>query len=113
MMTVVASSSWGGLGWLWIPFGALMMIGCMLMMGWMMGGMMHHDEHGGRGWRNRYYGQRPDANDRAQRPESAEQILADRLARGQIDVEEYNRLLAAIHPNPDPDRGKAAAHSGD
>lgn len=102
MMTVVASSSWGGLGWFWVPICALMMVGCMLMMG----GMMRHGQHDSRGWRGWYSGQRPEEDDRAHRPESAEEILADRLARGEIDVEEYNRLLAAIHPDGGLDRHK-------
>lgn len=100
MMTVVASSSWGGLGWFWFPICGLMMIGCMLMMG----GMMRHGEHG---WRSWYFGQRPDGGERVQRPDSAEQILADRLARGELDVAEYDRLLAAIHPQSEADRHKA------
>lgn len=105
MMTVVASSSWGGLGWFWVPICALMMIGCMLMMGGMM-------RHGGHGWRNWYYGEHPDGNDQAQRRGSAERILADRLARGEIDVEEYHRLLAALQPNGDRARDKAAGPAG-
>jgi putative membrane protein len=69
---------WGG-GWWWLV-GAGFMVVCMLMMGRMMGGMGHgHSGHGGHG-----------------RSDDPERTLADRLARGEIDVEEYERLLAAL-----------------
>lgn len=77
-MLWTASGPGAGMGWFWAP---IMMVGCLLMMVMMMGGMMRH---GGHPWPH------------GQRPASAEQHLADRLARGEIDVEQYNRLLAAI-----------------
>lgn len=78
MMSWVANSSWSGLGWFWVPIMAVMMIGCGLMMAMMMGGMMRHGGHGSQ------YGPHHE-----HQPESAEQILADRLARGEIDEEEF------------------------
>ena len=70
---------WGwGAGW-WLV-GAGFMVLCMLMMGRMMGGMGHRQSgHGGHG-----------------RSDDPERTLADRLARGEIDVEEYQRLLEAL-----------------
>lgn len=35
-------------------------------------------------------------------PESPEEILKRRLARGEIDVDEYERLLALLHGRPEP-----------
>jgi uncharacterized membrane protein len=71
---------WGwGTGWWWLV-GAGFMVICMLMMVRMMGGMGHgHSGHGGHG-----------------RSEDPERTLADRLARGEIDVEEYERLLETL-----------------
>lgn len=71
---------WGwGTGW-WLV-GAVFMVICMVMMGRMMGGMMGHGHsaHGG--------------HDRSDEPE---RTLADRLAKGEIDIEEYNRLLETL-----------------
>lgn len=58
--------------------GAVFMVICMAMIGRMMGGMVGHGHsaHGG--------------HDRSDEPE---RTLADRLAKGEIDIEEYNRLL--------------------
>ncbi len=68
---------WGwGAGW-WLVVAVFMVI-CMVMMGRMMG--HGHSGQGGHGWRD-----------------DPERTLADRLARGEIDVEEYNRLLEALH----------------
>ena len=60
---------------------AVVMVICMLMMGRMMGGMMGHghSQHG-----------EPGSTD------DPERTLADRLARGEIDIEEYQRLLEAL-----------------
>lgn len=98
MMWSTATGSWGGLGWLWVPIMAVMMIGCMLMMGGMMGGMVR------RGW----YGSRDQEHHR-QRPASAEQTLGGRLARGEIAVEEYERLLAVIEHHEEPIRADGIA----
>jgi uncharacterized membrane protein len=57
------------------------MIFCMAMMVWMMGGMMGHGHSG-----------QHTGDDKAE----PERTLADRLARGDIDVDEYHRLLDAL-----------------
>lgn len=88
MMLWAANDSWGGLGWFWVP---IMMIGCVLMMVMMMGGM----RHGAHGW---WHGQRD-----GQHRESAEQILADRFARGEIDEKEFTHRRELLH------RGNARA----
>ena len=61
--------------------GAVFVVIGMVMMGRMMAGMMGHGHsaHGG--------------HDRSDEPE---RTLADRLAKGEIDVEEYNRLLGTL-----------------
>ena len=66
----------------WWPFGAVFMIVCMVMMFRMMGA-------GGMSRSRRYESAR-------ERPD-AERILANRLASGEIDVEEYGRLRDALH----------------
>jgi putative membrane protein len=43
--------------------------------------------------------QRPGAGDHASRPD-AERTLADRLARGEIEVEEYEQRLRALRAAP-------------
>lgn len=83
MMLWAANDSWSGLGWFWAP---IMMIGCVLMMVMMMGGMMR------RGVRGSQHGQH-----HGQQPDSAEQILADRLARGEIDEEEFIHRRELLH----------------
>jgi putative membrane protein len=75
VMWWAANNSWGGVGWFWVP---IMMIGCVLMMVMMMGGMMR------RGGRGSQLGQ-----DQGHQRKSAEQILADRFARGEIDEKEF------------------------
>jgi uncharacterized membrane protein len=66
---------WWGPGWWWV--GALFMAIFMVAMGRMMG--HGHWGHGGHGWRD-----------------EPERTLADRLARGEIDTEEFERLLEAL-----------------
>jgi uncharacterized membrane protein len=66
---------WWGPGWWWI--GAVVMVICMVAMGQMMG-------HGH--WRRGDYGWK----------DEPERTLADRLARGEIDTEEYDRLFKAL-----------------
>jgi putative membrane protein len=74
---VMMSGSWG---W-WGP-GVIFMLLCMGMMMWMM--MSHgHGSHGSH-----------TAEPRG--PAGAERILAERLARGEIDTEEYERRRAAL-----------------
>lgn len=76
-------SGWGS--GLWI-FGAVFMVICMVMMARMMGGMGGHGHSGHGGHESR---------------DDAERTLAGRLARGEIDVEEYKRLLEAFrHSEP-------------
>jgi putative membrane protein len=41
---------------------------------------------------------------RGLRPGGAERILAERLARGEIDIEEYERRLAVLERTSDVDR---------
>ena len=62
----------------WWGVGALFMLICMAVM---MPRMMWHGhwDHGGHGW-----------------TDDPERTLADRLARGEIDTEEYERLLEAL-----------------
>ena len=75
---------WGG-GW-WL-FGAVFMIVCMVMMARMMmgHGMMGRGMSGPQSEESEHSGRN-----------TAERILADRLARGDIDVEEYERRQAAL-----------------
>lgn len=76
---------WWGHGWWWA--GAVFMVICMVAMVRMMGHGGHgsHDGHGshgsdaGHGW-----------------DDPAERTLANRLASGEIDVEEYERLREVI-----------------
>ena len=80
--------SWGW--WLALP----LMIMCIIMMGRMMGhGHGHrqgsHETHGGR-----------TAGDGS----GAKRILAERLARGEIDIAEYERRLAVLQPTNEMDR---------
>jgi putative membrane protein len=78
------SSGSGGWWFLAIP----LMVVCMFMMMRMMG-----HGHGGHG---AHTGEPP-----AHRSGGPERILAERLARGEIDVEEYERRLEALHPTSD------------
>ena len=68
-------------GWWWLAL-PLMFV-CM----WMMGRMMGH--------RHSSYGSMTSESSR-QRSGGAKRILAERLARGDIDVDEYERRLAAL-----------------
>ena len=84
MMWSSGSGSW----WL---FALPLMILCMVMMMRMMGhGHGSHGAHTG--------------ESRARRPSGAERILAERLARGEIDTEEYARRLDALRPAGERDR---------
>lgn len=66
-------------GFGWWPVGVLFMVLCVVIMWRMMG-------HGGHG----------DHADTEHRGADAERTLANRLVTGEIDVEEYERLLDAL-----------------
>ena len=79
----------GSGGW-WLLALPLMFV-CMVMMMRMMGhGHGSHGAHTG--------------ESRADRVGGPERILAERLARGEIDIEEYELRLAALRPASEPDR---------
>jgi uncharacterized membrane protein len=67
----------------WWPIGIVFMIFCVWMMGRMMMG------HG-------MFSSRSDESERPG-PDGPERILANRLASGEIDVEEYERLRDALN----------------
>jgi uncharacterized membrane protein len=76
---------WGA-GW-WL-IGAVFMVFCMVMMSRMMGGHGGHGGHGG--------------------SDQPERTLADRLAKGEISVEEYERLLGVLRRTESPRTGSSA-----
>jgi uncharacterized membrane protein len=71
-------------GWFWGGC-ALMMVVMMVMMIPMMGRGHGHSGHSGHGW-----------------SDDPERTLADRLARGEIDTEEYERRLEALRHTDRP-----------
>lgn len=73
----------GSWGWGWLP-ALFIFVMCIVMMARMM-------SHGGHGSPSSAMGER-DPN----RSQGAEGILADRLARGEIGIEEYERRLAVL-----------------
>jgi uncharacterized membrane protein len=87
---------WGA-GW-WL-LGAAFMVFCMVMMVRMMG--MGHSGHGG----DSEHG----GHDRRDDPE---RTLADRLAKGEIDVEDYERLLEVLRRS-DRSRTGSPANASD
>ncbi len=76
----------GGWGAGWWLVGAALMVFCMVMMVRMMAGH-GHSGHGG--------SDHPGTTDE-QGATNAERTLADRLARGEIDTEEYTRILETL-----------------
>ena len=76
---------WGGGGW-WVV-GALVFVVCIFMMGRMMMGHggSEHDRHGG-------------LEDRSNR--SAQDILAERFARGEISEEEFEQRRRVLEQRP-------------
>jgi putative membrane protein len=82
----------GSWAWWWMP-GILFMALCMGMMVWMMSGHRSHGSHDSRS-------DEPDGNGSA----SARRILAERLARGEIDAEEYEHRLRVLQQNRELDR---------
>lgn len=81
----------GSWGWWWLP-ALFMFVVCMVMMARMMSHGGHRSHAGSMGERGPYG------------PQRAERILADRLARGEIDIEEYERRLAVLHDSRQPER---------
>ena len=87
---------WGDGSWGYLWLAPLLMLACMLLMGRMMG---HHgnvdvdDSEGSR-----------------QRRGPAERILAERLARGEIGTDEYERRLDALRAAGGSDRTAGAGH---
>ena len=79
--------------WSWWGPGILFMAFCMVMMVWMMAGHGSHGSHRPRGDQSHEH-----------RSDSAERILAERLARGEIDVEEYERRLRVLQQTGDLER---------
>ena len=73
-----SGSGSGGSGWWW-P--VLFMAICVVVMV----RMMNHRWHGPR------WGERPESD-----PTGAERVLAERLARGDIDIDEYEHRLTAL-----------------
>lgn len=88
----------GGWWWLALP----LMIMCIIMMGRMMGhGHRHrHAPHGTHG------------DGTAGQGSDAKLILAERLARGEIDIAEYERRLAVLQPTNEIDRHGGVRHAG-
>ena len=86
---------WGH-GWWWpgIVVMAMFMIICMVMMARM---MMSHGAHGSH-----------TSDPRRHRRDVPERTLANRLASGEIDIDEYERLLAALQRSGD--RTAAGVH---
>lgn len=78
----------GSWGWWWLALPLIIL--CMVMMGRMMG--HRHGSHGTHG-----------GGASGQGSGGAERILAERLARGEIDIEEYERRLAVLQPPNDVD----------
>lgn len=74
--------------WSWWAPGALFMVICMVAMAWM---MMGHGGHGGHGSHSS-----PTEDSHGPTSGGAEGILAERLARGHIDLDEYERHLTAL-----------------
>lgn len=82
MMLSVADGYWvHGWGWPGIAVMVPFVIMCVVMMARMMGHPRH--AHGG--------------NSVGERRDAPERVLANRLARGQIDADEYDRLLEVLH----------------
>ena len=81
----------GSWGWWWLALP--LMILCMVLMGRMMGhGHGSHGTHSG--------------GASGQGSGGAERILAERLARGEIDIEEYEHRLAVLQRTSEVDRTK-------
>ncbi len=85
---IIATTSWSG--W-WLGPCIVFMVVCMLLMGRMMSHGMRHGSHGSA--MDEWHWHRSD---------EAKRILGERLARGEIDTEEYQRLLGAIQQTREP-----------
>ena len=82
----------GSWGWWWLALPLLIL--CMIMMGRMMGHGHGRESHGTQDGRRAS----------GQGTGGAERILAERLARGEIDIEEYERRLAVLQRTSEVDR---------
>jgi putative membrane protein len=80
----------GSWGWWWLALPLMIM--CIIMMGRMMGHGHRQGSHGTHG------------GEPAGQGSGAKRILAERLARGEIDIAEYERRLAVLQPTNEVDR---------
>ena len=91
-------SSWGGHFWI----GPIIMIVLVALAIWLIvvltrrGDHHHHDQWRQAGEHWRHAGPPPPMG----RPLGAEQLLADRLARGEIEVADYNARIDALRSKP-------------
>lgn len=88
-MMIWGGHSWGWGGWLLMTFSMVVFWG--LVIGALIA-LLRAGRGGGPGT----------PTGRADRERSAEQILAERYARGDIDEEEYRRRLDVLRGRPDP-----------
>ncbi len=96
MMWWNGNGSWGH-GWWWpgIFIMGIVMILCMLMMARMMGHGRLRSRFGAAG---------------THMPDAPERILGNRLASGEIDIEEYNTLRDALQPTTRHEPAQGAGH---
>lgn len=91
-MTFMSTSGGWSFGWWWVTF----MVVCMALM------MLMMVSGGFRG--SRWLSWCGLGGRRQRGPQRPEQTLADRLARGEIDVDEYERRLTAVRGASELDR---------
>lgn len=73
---------WGTFGWLWMVIPLLFWGGLLVLIAW----AITRAFPGGRG----------ENSSGERRPESAEEVLRDRFARGEVDAEEYEERLRVL-----------------